>query len=39
MEYGSTPYIGTAPKKLAATLYVHKMIRSKLCARFSHKLL
>ena len=39
MEYGSTPYIGMAPKKLAAPLYVYKVICSKLCPRISHKLL
>ena len=39
MEYGSTPYIGMAPKKMAAPLYVYKVICSKLCPRFSHKLL
>ena len=36
VEYGSTPYIGMAPKKMAAPLYV---ICSKLCPRLSHKLL
>ena len=30
MEYGSTPYIGMAPKKMAAPLYVYKVICSKL---------
>ena len=39
MEYGSTPYIGMAPKKMAAPLYVYKVIYSKLCPRLSHKLL
>ena len=28
MEYGSTPYIGMAPKKMAAPLYVYKVICS-----------
>ena len=32
MAYGSTPYVGMAPKKMAATLKVHKMTRSK-CLR------
>ena len=26
MEYGSTPYIGMALKKMAATLHVYKVI-------------
>ena len=39
MEYGSTPYIGMTPKKMAAPLHVYKVMCSKLCARFSHKLL
>ena len=26
MEYGSTSYIGMAPKKMAAPLYVYKVI-------------
>ena len=39
MEYGSTPYIGTAPKKMAAPLDVCKVICSKLCPRLSHKLI
>ena len=34
MEYGSTPYIGMAPKKMAAPLHVYKMTCSKVCARF-----
>ena len=38
MEYGSTPYIGMAPKKMAAPLYVYKVICSKLCPRLSDKL-
>ena len=25
MEYGSIPYIGMAPKKMAAPLYVYKL--------------
>ena len=32
-------YIGMAPKKMAAPLYVYKAICSQLCPRFSHKLL
>ena len=39
MEYGSTPYIGMAPEKMAATLYVYKVTCSKLCPKLSHKLL
>ena len=39
MEYGSTPYIGMALKNMASTLHVYKAICSKLCPRFSHKLL
>ena len=39
MEYGSTPYIGMAPKQMAAPLYVYKVICSKVCPRLSHKLL
>ena len=39
MEYGSTPYIGMAPKKMAAPLHVYKVICSKLCPRLSHRLL
>ena len=39
MQYDSTPYIGMAAKKMAAPLYVYKVICSKLCPRFSHKLL
>ena len=39
MEYGSTPYIGMAPKKMAAPLYVYKVLCSTLCPRLSHKLL
>ena len=39
MEYGSTPYIGMAPKKMAVPLHVYKVMCSKLCARFCHKLL
>ena len=30
MEYSSTPYIGMAPKKMAAPLYVYKVLCSKL---------
>ena len=33
------PYNGIAPKKMAASLYVSKVICSKLCPIFSHKLL
>ena len=29
-----TPYIGMAPKKMAAPLHVYKMTCSKVCARF-----
>ena len=39
MEYGSTPYIGMAPKKMAGPLFAYKVICSKLCPRISHKLL
>ena len=39
MEYGSTPYIGMVPKKMAVPLYVYKVICSKLCPRLRHKLL
>ena len=39
MEYGSTPYTGMATKKMAAPLYVYKVICSKLCPRLSHELL
>ena len=35
MEYGSTPYIGMAPKKMADPMYVYKVICSKLCPRFT----
>ena len=35
MEYGSTPYVGMALKKMASPLNVYKMTCSKLCCRCS----
>ena len=35
MEYSSTPYIEMAPIKMAAPLYVYKVICSKLCPRLT----
>ena len=37
MEYGSTPYVGMTPKKMAAALNVYEMLCSKVCFTCSHK--
>ena len=37
MEYGSTPYGGMGPKKMAAALNVYKMVCSKVYFTCSHK--
>ena len=39
MEYGSTPYIGMARKKMAAPYDAYKIIRSELGSDYSHRLL
>ena len=33
MVYGSTPYVGMAPKKIAAALKVHKWPARNVCVR------
>ena len=33
MAYGSTPYVGMAPKKMAATVKVHKWHAQNVCVR------
>ena len=33
MVYGSTPYVGMTPKKMAATLKVHKWHAQNVCVR------
>ncbi len=39
MEYGSTPYVGMARKKMAAPYNAYKIIRSELGFDYSHRLL
>ncbi len=39
MEYGSTPYVGMARKKMAALYNAYKIIRSELGSDYSHRLL
>ena len=39
MEYGSTPYVGMAQKKMAALYNAYKIIRSELGSDYSHRLL
>ena len=33
MAYGSTPYVGMTPKKMVATLKVHKWHARNVCVR------
>ncbi len=39
MEYGSTPYVRMARKKVAAPYNAYKIIRSELTSDYSHRLL
>ena len=39
MEYGSTPYVGMARKKMAAPYNTYKIIRSEFGSDYSHRLL
>ena len=38
MEYGSTPYVGMARKKMAAPYNAYKIIRLELGSVYSHRL-